>query len=70
MFCTYGQPVPRSELLTTAQAAREIGISARTLARYAERGLLSPAVVLPSGHRRWDMADVRRQLAALRERDE
>lgn len=61
--------MPHPELLTTAQAARQLGISARTLARYAERGILTPTVVLPSGHRRWDMADVRRQLAELRQRD-
>jgi DNA-binding transcriptional MerR regulator len=45
-----------------------LGISARTLARYAQQGVVRPAVVLPSGHLRWDVADLRRQLAELRER--
>lgn len=40
----------------------------RTLARYAERGLLIPALVLPSGHLRWDLDDLRRQLRESRGR--
>jgi excisionase family DNA binding protein len=54
-------------LLTTAQAARMLGVSRRTLARYAERGQLVPTLVLPSGHYRWDLDDIRQQLRALRE---
>lgn len=54
------------ELLTTTQAAKELGVSGRTLARYVEKDLLTPTVVLPSGHYRWDLADIRRQLADLR----
>lgn len=56
------------ELLTTAQVARQLGISTRTLVRYAEKGYVTPAMVLPSGHRRWNLADVRNQLAGLRYR--
>jgi hypothetical protein len=54
------------ELVPTADAARRIGISSRTLARYAQQGVVRPAVVLPSGHLRWDVADLRRQLSELR----
>jgi hypothetical protein len=54
------------ELVPTADAARQIGISSRTLARYAQQGVVRPAVVLPSGHLRWDVADLRRQLSELR----
>jgi DNA-binding transcriptional MerR regulator len=60
--------VPGPELLTTAQAASALGVSRRTLARYAERKLLTPTLVLPSGHYRWDLDDIRRQLRELRER--
>ena len=56
--------------MTTSQAAKALGISSRTLARYAENGVLLPALVLPSGHRRWDLDDVREQLRALRPRPE
>jgi DNA-binding transcriptional MerR regulator len=55
-----------AELLTTAQAARWIGVSRRTLARYAELGWLKPTVTLPSGHHRWELEDLRRQVRELR----
>jgi DNA-binding transcriptional MerR regulator len=64
---TYVAEVPDAKLLTTAQAAARLGIDRRTLARYAQQKLLTPTLVLPSGHLRWDMADIRRQ---LRERGE
>jgi DNA-binding transcriptional MerR regulator len=57
-----------NELLTTAQAARLLGISTRTLVRYAERGYVKPEMVLPSGHRRWILDDVRRQLCEVAQR--
>jgi len=56
-------------LPTTAQVAKQLGISSRTLERYAERGWVTPARVLPSGHRRWSLEDVRCQLDALRDQD-
>jgi DNA-binding transcriptional MerR regulator len=56
------------ELLTTAQVARLLGISTRTLVRYAEKGYVKPEMVLPSGHRRWILDDVRRQLRELGQR--
>ncbi|GAA1273791.1 hypothetical protein GCM10009609_41090 [Pseudonocardia aurantiaca] len=58
------------ELLTTAQAARSLGISTRTLVRYAERGYIKPEMTLPSGHRRWVSEDIRRQLRELGQRGE
>ena len=59
--------MPDRPLLTTAQAARLLGVSRRTLARYAERKQLVPTLVLPSGHYRWDLEDIRQQLRGLRE---
>ncbi|MGD9527013.1 MerR family DNA-binding transcriptional regulator [Pseudonocardia sp.] len=56
------------DLLTTAQVARRLGVSSRTLVRYAEKGYVTPAMVLPSGHRRWRVEDVTAQLRALQER--
>lgn len=55
-------------LLTTAEAAKLMSVSRRTLARYAERGDLVPTMTLPSGHYRWSLDDIRRQLRELRER--
>ncbi len=76
----YGQAVPTDpkpsepgkppRLLTTAQAARWLGVSASTLARYADKGIVTPTLILPSGHRRWDLDELRRQLAERRERDD
>lgn len=70
VFSKYRHGVSKPDLLTTAQAARQLGISSRTLARYAQQGILEPTLVLPSGHRRWDLDDLRRQLRDLRKRDE
>jgi predicted site-specific integrase-resolvase len=62
--------VPEEPLVSTEVAARALGISRRTLSRYAKDGAVRPALVLPGGHYRWDTADLRRQLTELRERDE
>lgn len=55
------------ELLTTAQAAKFLGINRTTLGRYARDGILTPTVVLPSGHLRWNLDDLRRQMRNLRQ---
>jgi DNA-binding transcriptional MerR regulator len=57
-----------SELVSTPQAAKTIGVSGRTLTRYVARGLLTPAVILPSGHYRWDIDKLREQMDELRRR--
>lgn len=54
------------DLVTTAVAAKELKISTRTLVRYAEKGYVTPAEVLPSGHRRWNIEDTRRQIRAAK----
>lgn len=58
------------KLLTTAEAAAYLGINRTTLANYVRRGLMMPTLTLPTGHYRWDLDDIRRQLRELRERDE
>jgi predicted site-specific integrase-resolvase len=58
---------PRGELVTTSQAAKFLGINRGTLARYARDGLLKPTIVLPTGHLRWSIEDLRRQMRELRE---
>jgi predicted site-specific integrase-resolvase len=55
------------DLVTTAQAAKILGINRTTLGRYAKQGLLKPALVLPTGHLRWNLDDVRRQMQEIRE---
>lgn len=49
-------------LLTTTEAARRLGIHPRTLTKYVRDGKVRPTMRLPSGHFRWDLEDVRRQL--------
>jgi predicted site-specific integrase-resolvase len=55
------------DLLTTSEAAAELGIDRRTLAKYARDGILKPALVLPSGHLRWRLEDIHRQMRELRQ---
>jgi helix-turn-helix protein len=60
-------PSRPGELLTTAQAAKFLGINRTTLGPYAREGILKPTVVLPSGHLRWNLDDLRRQMPKLRQ---
>lgn len=57
-------------LVTTTEAARELGIGRSTLARWWADGLVTPALVTAGGHARWDVEDLREQLRDLRQRDE
>ena len=64
--------MPDDRLLTPAEAAKAIGVGRATLAKWARQGKVTPTQVLPNGDRRWDLADLRRQLDELarREREE
>jgi DNA-binding transcriptional MerR regulator len=59
-----------ADLVTTTQAARELGISARSLSRWTKDGTLEPDLTTPGGHYRWDVDRLRQQLRDLRERGE
>ena len=54
--------MPPSELVSTPEAARALGVSARTLQRYVRDGQVTPEVTLPSGQYRWNVAKLRRQI--------
>lgn len=58
--------MPEPELVTTAVAARALGIAASTLWRWQKAGHVVPAFVTVGGQARWDVADLRRQIAAWR----
>jgi excisionase family DNA binding protein len=65
--------VPEADrLLSTGEAAKALGLSRRTLSRYAAEGRLAPAVKAPGrrAHYWWDLDDLRRQLRALGQREE
>lgn len=54
--------------MTTAELARALGLSARTIQRYRQTGLLEPDLVSAGGHARWDVDKVRSVLRSLAER--
>lgn len=56
------QLVPTERLLTSGEAADEIGISRASLQRWARDGQVKPAMTTPGGQYRWRMSDLRRQL--------
>jgi DNA-binding transcriptional MerR regulator len=57
--------VPKPSLVTTPEAARQLGISARTLQRYVQAGYITPDLRLPSGRYRWDVGRLRDQINSL-----
>lgn len=58
-----------SALVTTAQAAKAIGVGRTTLHRWWTTGLVTPVLVTAGGHARWDVDKLKAQLRAMRHRD-
>lgn len=54
--------VPASDLVSTPDAARALGVSPRTLQRYVRNGWVTPEITLPSGQYRWNVAKLRAQV--------
>ncbi|WP_433272843.1 MerR family DNA-binding transcriptional regulator [Pseudonocardia xinjiangensis] len=57
-------------LVPSTELARALGLSARTIQRYRQLGVLVPDVVSPGGHARWDVERVRQQLREMARRDD
>ncbi|WP_433282139.1 helix-turn-helix domain-containing protein [Pseudonocardia xinjiangensis] len=57
-------------LLSTGEAARELGLNSRSISRWAKEGLITPALVTPGGQYRWNLEDLRAELRTLRARDD
>jgi DNA-binding transcriptional MerR regulator len=51
-----------ARLVSTSVAARELGIARSTLQRWATQGLITPDLVTPGGHHRWDVERLREEL--------
>ena len=54
-------------LVGTAEAARVLRVDRRTLSRWAAAGHVKPAQKTVGGHLRWDLDDLRRQIAEITE---
>lgn len=59
-----------NKLLSTGQAAAEIGVARYTLVRWWQAGTVKPALVTAGGQARWDMADLIQQLKDWRRQSE
>jgi predicted site-specific integrase-resolvase len=59
----------RDRLLSTAEAARAIGVARTTLFRWWRDGKVAPELVTMGGHARWDLDDLRRQMREWAERE-
>lgn len=59
--------MPR-KLLTSGEVADELGLSPRTISRYAREGLITPELVTAGGQYRFNLEKVRAELRQLAER--
>jgi excisionase family DNA binding protein len=55
-------------LIGSGEAAKALGVSTRTLARWVQEERISPALVTAGGHYRFDLDELRGQLAELARR--
>ena len=62
--------VPVVTLITTGQLAAELGVSRSAVLKWHRAGLITPELITPGNHLRWDAERVREQLRARRQRDE
>jgi predicted site-specific integrase-resolvase len=62
--------VTSDNLVPTDTAAKAIGVSRRSLVRWWKDGAVTPALVTPGGHARWDVEDLKRQLRESQPTDE
>lgn len=54
-----------TRLLSSGELAKELGISRRSISRYADEGLISVALVTPGGRYRFDLEVVREELRKI-----
>ncbi|MEV1294447.1 helix-turn-helix domain-containing protein [Pseudonocardia sp. NPDC049635] len=56
-----------ARLMGSVEAAKAVGVDRTTLARWVAAGKIEPTLTTAGGHHRYDLDDLRRQLAALRD---
>lgn len=59
--------MPAKKYVTTGVAAAEIGVAQFTLQRWWKGGIVTPALVTPGGHARWDLDELKEQLRLRRQ---
>ncbi|WP_431879949.1 MerR family transcriptional regulator [Amycolatopsis sacchari] len=52
----------RERLLSTGEAARELGVDRTTLLRWWQDGKVEPEYVTPGNHARWNLTTLKQQL--------
>lgn len=57
-------------LVSTGEAAKALSVDRTTLARWVREGRVTPTSWTAGGHARWDVADLERQIAELRKRQQ
>jgi predicted site-specific integrase-resolvase len=54
-------------LVRSAEAARALGVTTTTLWRWRRAGVVRPATITHGGQARWNLEELRRQLAAAKD---
>lgn len=54
--------MPAPKLISTGVAADALGVAHFTLFRWWQAGIVTPALVTPGGHARWDLDELKEQL--------
>jgi hypothetical protein len=49
--------------VSTVEAAKAVGVHPGTLQRWVVQGIVKPTITLPGGGYRWDLDDLKHQLA-------
>lgn len=58
------------DLVPTGVAAKAIGVDRATLVRWWQKGYVTPELVTPGNHARWNIDDLKEQMRGIpRERD-
>jgi predicted site-specific integrase-resolvase len=66
-LCEHAKVTDRPNLVSTAAAARELGVSTSTLTRWAHAGHVKPAQKTIGGHLRWNLEDLREEVRRITE---
>lgn len=62
--------MPAPKLVSTGVAAEALGVAHNTLHQWWQKGIVTPALVTPGGHARWDLDELREQLRERRKSDQ